>query len=422
VTITPQELLAIHDRQLRARMPELEAIGVVYERDGDLVRAHYGTHGTVDHRSLRPTDLATLIQAQQQVFAERSEPVEWKVYEHDGPALPEALLAAGFTPGWRRSLLIASVSALQGPVSPRIRSLTDKYDPELVSAAHEAARDGQPHRVTLDQLDADEQRYQDLSVLTLSTGNSIQAVGWAHRLDRTDFIEIGGLTAPQAEFLPVWAAWCRERRGGPFAWKPAEAQYVVAEAEGDQYEMLIAGGFQHITTVESYHWEPPGPRWPARPMRMLLGDPEYRALWDAVEDLLTFDPSPTEFPAIVAPSPSATWSIDGLSSSGPPAERFEAAVRRALISVTAPGELLYWLDWRHPAYEFDPRRVGRPGYPDWVGQAYPDGDHYFYLSTDLRLGTYGDHWEHTFCVFGAKLLAELETELTELLGTPIRRR
>jgi hypothetical protein len=284
-----------------------------------------------------------------------------------------------------------------------------------------AAGANQLHRVRLDELEAGGSAYDEVSLLGLGTGNSIEAVGWAHHLDKTDFIEIGGLTGPHAEFLPLWAAWCREQRGGFWRWDPPEAKYVVAEADGDLYEMLIGAGFQQVTTVETYHWQPAGPSWPTRPVRMLLRRPEYRTVWDAVDELLSFKPSTTDFPGIVDPPPSMTWSLDTIPLDGLLHEHFEAAVRQALIAVTAPDELLRWLDWNHPGYEFDPRRVGRPGYPEWPGQAYPDGDYYLYLTTDLRLGTFGHPWEQTFCVFGAELLAELETELTEMLGAPIRR-
>ncbi|WP_328863889.1 DUF2716 domain-containing protein [Streptomyces virginiae] len=53
---------------------------------------------------------------------------------------------------------------------------------------------------------------------------------------------------------------------------------------------------------------------------------------------------------------------------------------------------------------------------------YPDGDYYLHVTDDLRLGTFGHPWEQTLTVWGPRLLAAVEEELTELLGEPIRRR
>ncbi|MEV4193617.1 hypothetical protein [Streptomyces toxytricini] len=47
--------------------------------------------------------MTALVRRQQIAFAERGEPVEWKVYGHDSPGLGPALKAAGFTPGRERS-------------------------------------------------------------------------------------------------------------------------------------------------------------------------------------------------------------------------------------------------------------------------------------------------------------------------------
>lgn len=91
----------------RGRVPEWHPVGVVIDAQGLVVRRHYGTHGTVEYSPLVPgTDIAGLVRVQQEAFAERGEPVEWKVYGHDSPGLDRALTAAGFTAGWERSVLI----------------------------------------------------------------------------------------------------------------------------------------------------------------------------------------------------------------------------------------------------------------------------------------------------------------------------
>ncbi|MFF1875202.1 hypothetical protein [Kitasatospora herbaricolor] len=75
---------------LRGQVPVWYPVGVVIEADGPVVRRHYGTHGTAEHAALLPgTDTAALVRRQQEAFADRGEPVEWKVYGHGAAALPE---------------------------------------------------------------------------------------------------------------------------------------------------------------------------------------------------------------------------------------------------------------------------------------------------------------------------------------------
>lgn len=85
--------------QVRGRVPEWPPPGTVVERDGPLVRTHYGTHGThgtvgtvgtVGHRPLTHTgrgELAELVRRQQEAFGARSEPVRRKVHGADPPGL-----------------------------------------------------------------------------------------------------------------------------------------------------------------------------------------------------------------------------------------------------------------------------------------------------------------------------------------------
>ncbi|KOX35349.1 hypothetical protein ADK67_01220 [Saccharothrix sp. NRRL B-16348] len=143
---------------------------------------------------------------------------------------------------------------------------------------------------------------------------------------------------------------------------------------------------------------------------------EYDEVWRRVYRRLDFRPSTSAFPGIAEPPGSVTWhlnvgedGVDGLQSV------IIAGLREGV------GEELYWLDWQHVGYRFDPDRVGRPGQPRWPGHVYPDGDYFLYVTRDLRLGTFGHPWEHTLCVFGESLVAQVEQPLIALLGRPVRR-
>jgi hypothetical protein len=140
---------------------------------------------------------------------------------------------------------------------------------------------------------------------------------------------------------------------------------------------LRAAGLWPVTTVTTHRWTPETAPPADRPVRMLsLRDCEE----SAVDDL-------------------------------------NEIVHSGLVSGTRPGEPLYWLDWHHVGFRFDPHRVGGRG-PRWPGAVFPDGDYRLYLAADLRLGIFGHPWAQTLCVFGAPLLTAVGARLTALLGPP----
>ncbi|MEV8533226.1 DUF2716 domain-containing protein [Streptomyces sp. NPDC051211] len=101
----------------------------------------------------------------------------------------------------------------------------------------------------------------------------------------------------------------------------------------------------------------------------------------------------------------------------------DAIVQRGLLTATEPGEFVYWLDWQHDGYRYDPRSTDLPGRPSRPGKGTcHNDDHYLHLTDDLRLGTFGHPWEQTLTAWGPSLLAAVEAELTNLLGEPVRRR
>ncbi|MGW6980836.1 DUF2716 domain-containing protein [Streptomyces sp. NPDC054932] len=425
-------VLARYNAQVRGRVPEWPPIGAVVERDGPLVRTHYGTHGTVEHPPLPACvpDLDALVLRQREAFAARGEPARWNVYGTETPGLAGALAAAGFTPGPERSLLAAEFAELtpDGPDDPDGpdgrrpggRSLNSgTEDPAWWAAARELAAASGPHAKSLAEFEADGgPSYGRADATVLLERGRVAAAGWAERVPGTSFVSLGGLTGPHPELLRPWRALGEAARvtGRP-------ATHYVAEAAGDLRTALLAAGFGELTTVRTFRRDPPGPPAPVRPVRRLLGEPDDGPVWERLEREFGFRPSISRFPGFDEPAPSVTWSLDAIDRGGDELlDELGRIVRRALRAVTRPGRTLYWLDWQHIGYAFDPHRVGGPGRPKWPGSAYPDGDYYLYLDPDLCFGTFGHPWEGTLCVFGAPLAAVVEGELTGLLGEPVRRR
>ncbi|WP_235854588.1 DUF2716 domain-containing protein [Nonomuraea aridisoli] len=160
-----------------------------------------------------------------------------------------------------------------------------------------------------------------------------------------------------------------------------------------------------------------GARHRRRPGR-LPGEGRVHGRLGRFDEQFAFKPDYHLYPAVTEPPASVTWH---LGAGRAVAAELDRIVRRGLLACVRPGEPLCFLNWHHQGYRFDPRRVGGPGQPFWPRTAYPDGDYYLYVTADLRLGTFGHPWEESLCVFGADLLAEVEADLTALLGTVMRR-
>ncbi|MFG3343592.1 DUF2716 domain-containing protein [Streptomyces sp. NPDC048018] len=410
--------------QERGRVPEFPPTGAVVESDGPLVRIHYGTHGTVDHRPLVTTgrrELADLVRRQQEAFAARGEPVRWKVYGADPPLLAEELEAAGFIPDPQQSLLVSEFAAMpQGRRRGRVRSVVpDARIRELAAA-------GGPHARPLAEVEADGWAAYGRSgrgeTVILGGADRVLAVGWAGRAADSDFVVIGGLTGPCPELVAGFAPLARKAY-----LMGRDAPYCVAEAAGDLRTALSQAGFVELTTVRTYRWAPACEPAGTRPVREIRDGKGGGGLWQRLYDEFGFRPSTRAFPGIDEPVPSVTWSLDVLyrpdrTVDDDRLDSCEAVVRGALRDLTRPGDLLSFLDWQHTGYAFDPHRVGGPGMPPWPGDAYPDGDYYLNVHPDLRFGTFGHPWEHTLCVWGEDLLAAVEGQLGTLLGVPLRRR
>ncbi|MEV7547330.1 DUF2716 domain-containing protein [Streptomyces sp. NPDC089915] len=411
--------------EMRGRIPAWHPVGVVIESDGPVVRRHYGTHGTVEHSPLPPgDDLVDLVHRQQAAFALRGEPAEWKVYGHDSPDLGPALTAAGFTAGWERSVLIAGPLPPEGPAPEHATEPFQQDVHDLYRVREQADRTWAvavgspgPHAIPYAEMIADGSSNEgDVFIeVLLGADGLVSEVAWAHG-DEQPFTLVGGLTSDDEGFVRACTDRWRRRNwlGSP----------VLAEADGPLRARLLEAGFTEATTVCSYHWKPPGTPEPSRPAQFLDWLHDDGPLWDRFYADFDFKPSTAYRPAITDPSPSVVWNLHSHHRLVPDLpSALDAIVQRGLLAATAPGEFVYWLDWQHDGYRYDPRRTNMPGRPPRPGLGtYPNGDYYLHLTHDLRLGTFGHPWEQTLTVWGAALLASVERELTELLGDPVRRR
>ena len=423
MSTTVEFLRERYDEQLRSRVITRAPLGAVVEQVDGATVMHYGTHSTVQHTALSATsqeEIAALVARVRSTAAARGEPAEWRVYAHDPSAAQsvQELAAAGFTPGWQRSVLIAEIDEITTPalagVSWTVEALGYRNPRRRVQAADLAQRSG-PHRVALSEwLAVGRSRGTDVQIaVLLNTGGPV-AVGWAEDVRDTQFVAIGGMSAPRTELLKKWVEWTRS-----FSLR-SRMRYMTADADGALREALLDSGFREAASVQSFHLYPPGPRETTPPISQMIDDSEDHEVWQRVTARLGFSSTPKAI-RILAPQDSFTWSTGMLDRpEDPKAEAVEQTVRRGLVSCTRPGEHLYFQRHGLQGFRFDPRRVGeaggRPGWPAWPGSVCAWDEYHFLTTADARVGTYADPNQQTLCVFGSELLDEVSGALTKLLG------
>lgn len=107
-------------------------------------------------------------------------------------------------------------------------------------------------------------------------------------------------------------------------------------------------------------------------------------------------------------------------------ERFTGKVNRVLLSCMTPGERLYALDWHHSNFLYDPQdqeeqqslfvrdeRYQGGGYNAYFPPYIPDGDYYFFLAKDFRMGYLGHPWRQEVWIFGERLTEAFQTAVEQ---------
>jgi hypothetical protein len=127
-------LLAAYDA-LRPWVPADPQPGLTYEQQGSVLRVvgqHRGFIDTARDVGVHGEALDSLISEQRDFFARRGEAVEWKTRGHDEPPdLPARLLAAGFVPEERETVVIGLAAQMAvEPMLPDDVMLRQVHDPD----------------------------------------------------------------------------------------------------------------------------------------------------------------------------------------------------------------------------------------------------------------------------------------------------
>jgi GNAT superfamily N-acetyltransferase len=267
VVVTPDELLAAYDAQLRGRVPEQLPEGEVAERDGPVVRFYGGPggQGWVLYRDLAGLEgaaLDELIGRQLEFFRGRGERFEWKHHGHDLPAdLPERLLAAGFVPEDTETIVIGRVDGIASePVLPEgvtLREVTERADFDRI-AEMESRVWGDEHTWLPDMLESERAVDPDsITIVVAEKGETVVCAAWIRFDPGTEFGTLwGGATLEEWRRKGIYRATVAYRAN-----LAAERgkRYLETDASDDSNPILQRLGFVPVTTTTPYIWSPPGP-------------------------------------------------------------------------------------------------------------------------------------------------------------------
>jgi predicted metal-dependent phosphoesterase TrpH/GNAT superfamily N-acetyltransferase len=259
----PRDLLVAYDTQLRARIPDPLPARIEVERDGPVVRMVFPSGGLIaysDLDGLDGADLDAFIGRQVGLFRERGRRFEWKHHGHDRPAdLPDRLLAAGFVPEDRETVVIARVADVAGrppllPAGVSLREVTERADFDRI-AAMEAKIWGEDHIGLADMFESE--RAADpasIVIVVAEADDEVVCAAWIRFERGTDFATLwGGATLPEWRRKGIYRATVAYR-----AALAAERGFRLLEvdASDDSRPILQRLGFVPVTTTTPFVWTP----------------------------------------------------------------------------------------------------------------------------------------------------------------------
>lgn len=159
---------------------------------------------------------------------------------------------------------------------------------------------------------------------------------------------------------------------------------------------------------------------------MLLSEKEGKAVWEQIYQRLRFTPSiERNVIPFQLPKPWTVYDVSQLYAEladGGVMESFTSKVNQVLLSCMVPGERFYALDWHHSNFLYDPQnreeqqslfvedeRYQGGGYNAFFPSYIPDGDYYFFLAQDFRMGYLGHPWRQEVWIFGERLTEAFQT-------------
>jgi GNAT superfamily N-acetyltransferase len=261
--LDPAELLAAYDADLRAYIPPRLAPGERVELDGPLVRflAPKG-QGWILYRDLggvEGRDLDALIARQVAIFSARGQRVEWKFHGHDlPPDLPDRLLAAGFVPEERETIVIGRVEDVAAPpVLPEgvaLREVTARVDLDRITELEEEVW-SEKRTLLGEMLEGEiEVDPEAIRVVVAEAEGRVVCAAWVRFPAGTEFATLwGGATLAAWRGRGIYRATVAYRANLAAA---RGLRFLEVDASDDSRPILERLGFIPVTTTTPYVWSP----------------------------------------------------------------------------------------------------------------------------------------------------------------------
>lgn len=253
--LDPIDLLARFDRDRQ----QVDGDGVRVERDGPVTRIDYPHNGfiaTPADVGLRGADLDELILRQRDHFLARGRSVEWKTYGYDEPAdLTTRLVAAGFVPEERETVVVGATAALAG-LSTEVPGVTirETIDPADFAAIGDLHTEvwGEDWTWVADDLRDSTARlgHAGYRVLVAEADGRVVSAAWIIMRAGSEFAGLwGGSTLEAYRGRGIYRALVARRAAIA---RDAGFDYLQVDASDDSRPILERLGFIALTTTTPY--------------------------------------------------------------------------------------------------------------------------------------------------------------------------
>lgn len=204
-------------------------------------------------------ELDALIARQREHFGGHGLSVEWKTHGTDPDELPGRLLAAGFEPEDRETVIVGEAAGLavepRMPEGVRIREVTERADFEKI-AAMQAAVWGYDCSWMADALARDVSATGDPAVVIVAETDAGEVVcaAWVRFHEGTEFSSFwGGSTLAEWRGKGIYKAMVAYRANLAVA---GGYKYVQVDASDDSKPILRRLGLLAVETTTPYVWRP----------------------------------------------------------------------------------------------------------------------------------------------------------------------
>lgn len=257
-------LLAAYDAQLRPTEHAGLPPGVRAEPDGPVTRVvgrHQGFVSAPLDLGVHGADLDALILRQRDFFAARGEAVEWKTRGHDDPEVVARLVAAGFVPDERETVMIGLASELAAAGSPpdgvTLRWTTDPADMTRIAAMEGGVWDEDRSWLATELAAQAALGPDEIMVLVAEAGDEVVSAGWLTPEAGTEFAGLwGGSTVARWRRRGIYRSLVARRAEAAVA---RGVRYLQVDASDDSRPILERLGCRAVTTTTPYVWSPESP-------------------------------------------------------------------------------------------------------------------------------------------------------------------